>query len=96
MDLQSFDHKGAGNLEMDGNKDLERNDKEVFVRKALDKLSESDRTAIQLYYLKEFSLEEISGMLNQPLNTVKVRVHRARQRVGDELKKILKEEALTL
>lgn len=77
-------------------KSLERNDKEVFVKMAMEKLSEGDRLAIQLYYIQEFSLEEVAGILNQPVNTVKVRVHRARQRVGDELKKILKEEALTL
>jgi RNA polymerase sigma-70 factor (ECF subfamily) len=80
----------------DSNKGLERNDKEVFVKQAMDKLSEADRLAIQLYYIQEFSLEEVAGVLNQPINTVKVRIHRARQRVGDELKKILKEEALTL
>ncbi len=80
----------------DTNRTLERTDKEVFVRQAMEKLSEADRLAIQLYYIKEFSLEEVAGILNQPINTVKVRVHRARQRVGDELKKILKEEALTL
>ena len=75
---------------------LERNDKEVFVKQAMEKLSDADRLAIQLYYINEFTLDEVAGILNQPLNTVKVRVHRARQRVGDELKKILKEEALTL
>ena len=80
----------------DSNKGLEKNDKEVFVRMAMEKLSDADRLAIQLYYIQEFSLEEVAGILNQPVNTVKVRVHRARQRVGDELKKILKEEALTL
>ena len=80
----------------DPNRTLERNDKEFFVRMAMEKLSEADRLAIQLYYIKEFSLEEVAGILNQPINTVKVRIHRARQKVGDELKKILKEEALTL
>ena len=95
VQLQSIDNMS---IEYGGesNPSLERNDKEVFVRQAMDKLSEVDRLAIQLYYISEFSLEEVAGILNQPLNTVKVRVHRARQRVGDELKKILKEEALTL
>lgn len=90
LDIMSIEYGG------ESNRSLERNDKEIFVRQAMDKLSEADRLAIQLYYIKEFSLEEVAGILNQPLNTVKVRVHRARQRVGDELKKILKEEALTL
>ena len=42
------------------------------------------------------SLEETAEMLNQNINTLKVRVHRARQRLADELKRILHEEALTL
>lgn len=75
---------------------LELDDKSAFIQQALEKLNESDQLAIQLFYMKEFSLEEISGILNQPINTVKVRVHRARQRAGDELRKILREEAITL
>ncbi|MBI3482053.1 MAG: RNA polymerase subunit sigma, partial [Bacteroidetes bacterium] len=56
----------------------------------------ADRVAVQLYYIKEYSLEETAEILGQNINTLKVRVHRARQRLADELKKILKEEALTL
>jgi RNA polymerase sigma factor (sigma-70 family) len=62
----------------------------------MEKLSKADRVAMQLYYIKEYSLEETAEMLNQNMNTLKVRVHRARQRLADELKKILHEEALTL
>jgi RNA polymerase sigma-70 factor (ECF subfamily) len=62
----------------------------------MEKLSDADRTAVQLFYIKEFSLEETAEMMGQNLNTLKVRVHRARQRLAEELKKILKEEALTL
>jgi RNA polymerase sigma-70 factor (ECF subfamily) len=94
--FQSIDNMAIAYGGGDSNQGLERNDKEVFVRQAMDKLSEANRLAIQLYYINEFSLEEVAGILNQPINTVKVRVHRARQRVGDELKKILKSEALTL
>jgi RNA polymerase sigma-70 factor (ECF subfamily) len=76
--------------------DLLKDDKRVFLAQAMEKLSEADRTAVQLFYIKEFSLEETAEMMGQNLNTLKVRVHRARQRLADELKKILKEEALTL
>lgn len=75
---------------------LEKDDKEVFVAQAMAKLNDADKLAIQLYYIKEFSLDEVAEMLGQNLNTVKVRVHRARQRLADELKRILKGEALTL
>ncbi len=76
--------------------DLEKEDKQVFIARAMEQLNEADRLSIQLYYLKEFSLEEVADMMGQNLNTIKVRVHRARQRLADELNKLLKHEALTL
>ena len=75
---------------------LEKNDKEIFVAQAMEKLNDADKLAIKLYYIKEFTLDEVAETLGQNINTVKVRVHRARQRLADELRKILKEEALTL
>lgn len=75
---------------------LERNDKQQYVAQALQLLSDADREAVQLYYLRELSLEETAEVLGLNLNTLKVRVHRARQRLAEELRKLLKEEALTL
>jgi RNA polymerase sigma factor (sigma-70 family) len=75
---------------------LERTDKSKFLQLAMEKLNEADRTALTLFYLQEFSLEEISEIMSMQANTIKVRIHRARQRVADELKIILKQEALTL
>jgi RNA polymerase sigma factor (sigma-70 family) len=75
---------------------IEKDDKQIFLSRAMDKLNEADRLSIQLYYIKELSLEEVAETMGQNLNTIKVRVHRARQRLADELKRILKEEALTL
>lgn len=75
---------------------MEKDDKQIFVSQAMNQLNEADRLAIQLYYIKEFSLEEVADLMGQNMNTLKVRVHRARLRLADELKKILKEEALTL
>ncbi|HNT49411.1 MAG TPA: sigma-70 family RNA polymerase sigma factor [Cyclobacteriaceae bacterium] len=76
--------------------ELEQHDKLQFVHKAMQALNEADRLALQLFYLNEFSLEEVATITAQNVNTVKVRVHRARQRLADELKRILKQEAITL
>ena len=76
--------------------EMEKEDKRIFIAQAMSSLSEADRVAVQLYYMKEYSLEETAEILDQNINTLKVRVHRARQRLADELKKILREEALTL
>jgi len=74
----------------------EQDDKHVFLVKAMNRLNEADRLAIQLFYIKEFTMEEVAGMMGQNINTVKVRIHRARLRLAEELKSILKQEALTL
>ncbi|MDH4088992.1 MAG: sigma-70 family RNA polymerase sigma factor [Cyclobacteriaceae bacterium] len=75
---------------------LDRMDQKKYLNNALAKLNETDRTALTLFYLEEFSLEEIAGITGMRANTAKVRIHRARIRLADELKIILKQEALTL
>jgi len=75
---------------------LEKIDKKKYIDLALSKLSDADRTALSLFYLQEFSLEEIADITGMQSNTAKVRIHRARLRLADELKIMLKSEALTL
>jgi RNA polymerase sigma-70 factor (ECF subfamily) len=75
---------------------LEKNDKKKFLQLAMAQLNEADRTALTLFYLDEFSLEEIAEITGMQANTAKVRIHRARQRLADELTTLLKKEALTL
>jgi RNA polymerase sigma factor (sigma-70 family) len=75
---------------------LEKHDKKRFLQQAMQALNESDRTALTLFYLEEFSLEEIASITGMQANTLKVRIHRARQRLAEELKTILNKEALTL
>jgi RNA polymerase sigma factor (sigma-70 family) len=75
---------------------LEKADKKKYVQQAMQKLNETDRTALSLYYLEEFSLEEIADIIGIEMNTVKVRIHRARLKLADELKNILKNEAVAL
>src|SRR5688572_2380873 len=45
-------HEGEGNVEHD--------DKKKFIELAMRKLNDADRLAINLFYLQEFSLEEIA------------------------------------
>jgi RNA polymerase sigma-70 factor (ECF subfamily) len=75
---------------------LEKTDKQKYLNQAMALLNEADRTALTLFYLEEFSLEEIAEITGMQANTVKVRIHRARQRLAEELKTILNQEALTL
>lgn len=75
---------------------LEREDKQKYLMQALTRLPEADRTALSMFYLEEFSLEEIADITGIAANTIKVRIHRARVKLAEELKTILNREALTL
>ncbi len=53
------------------------------IRDAVAQLNESDRTLITMVYVEGFSYEEIAGLLQVPLGTVKSRVHHAKARIRD-------------
>lgn len=95
MRLETIDNKELPHQASLGDR-LEQDDKSIFLSAAMKRLNEQDQYALQLFYLKELTLEEVAEVMNQNINTIKVRVHRARIRLAEELKKILAKEALTL
>ena len=54
------------------------------VKKLLDKLPENEHTVITLHYLGGMPCKEISEFLGVTLNTIKSRLHRARNRLKEE------------
>ena len=60
----------------------------AIVQKLLSKLQESERTVVNLYYIAEMSCEDIGKFLGVSPNTVRSRLHRARNRLKDEAKMI--------
>ena len=55
------------------------------VKKLLEKLPESERTVVTLYYLGEMTTKEIGKFLGVSVNTIKSRLRRARKRLkGDQ------------
>jgi len=65
----------------------EKNEKEgrerrhKIVKKLLEKLPESERTVVTLYYLGEMTAKEIGNFLGVSVNTITSRLHRARKRL---------------
>ena len=53
----------------------------ALVKKLLEKLPESERTVVMLYYLDEMPTKEISKFLGVSVNTIVSRLHRARKRL---------------
>ena len=62
-----------------------------IVKKLLEKLPESERTMVTLHYLGEMTMKEISRSLGVPVETVKVRLYRARKRLREEEELLIQE-----
>lgn len=55
------------------------------LEQALERLGEPHRSIVVLREIQEYKYEEISDVLNLPLNTVKVYLHRARKALRNDL-----------
>lgn len=60
---------------------LGRGERTGFVKKAMDMLNEEDSILINLYYWQENSMAEVSEITGLEENLVKVKIHRARQKL---------------
>ncbi|MCX2432005.1 MULTISPECIES: RNA polymerase sigma factor [unclassified Pedobacter] len=74
----------------------EKKDGYKFLNEAITQLMPDDAAIITLFYQGEQSLEEIGASLNMEPNTVKVKLHRARQRLREKLQYLLKDEVKEL
>ena len=80
----------------DSAEDLQKNERKMAIQKALQNLSADDAVMITLFYLNELSLEEIAEITKISAETIKVKIHRARKRLADEMKNFLKDEVKSL
>ena len=71
---------------------VEHKSKLNMVNTAIGMLSHDDSEILTLFYKAEQSLEEISQILGLESNTVKVRLHRARQRLKEKMETSFSEE----
>jgi RNA polymerase sigma factor (sigma-70 family) len=74
----------------------EKKDSYKFLNEAITQLSIDDAAVITLFYQGEQSLEEIGATLCMAPNTIKVKLHRARQRLKEKLQYLLKDEVKEL
>lgn len=70
----------------------EQKSQAAMVNKALRMLSTDDAEVLTLFYKAEQNLEETGKILGLDPNTVKVRLHRARQRLKEKMEKYLPQE----
>jgi len=85
------------NKESDFNADrAEKKSRSEMIEQAIKLLLPDDAIILTLFYQGEQSLEEISKVTGYETNTVKVKLHRARQRLKDKLELLLKGEVKDL
>jgi RNA polymerase sigma factor (sigma-70 family) len=94
--LATQDIETAFYLKTDDNNHLKNREQRYYIEMALKLLSPDDVTMITLFYLKEQSLEEIAAILGIETNTIKVKLHRARKRLADEMQEMLQGETQSL
>ena len=66
---------------------IEQKSKYAMLNQAINLLSPDDAQVLNLFYKGDQSLEEIGQIMRLDPNTVKVKLHRARQRLKDKLEK---------
>ena len=71
---------------------VEQKSRTASLGKAIGMLSADDAQIITLFYKAEQSLEEIGHIMALEPNTVKVRLHRARQRLKEKIEKYMNHE----
>jgi RNA polymerase sigma-70 factor (ECF subfamily) len=71
---------------------IEQKSRQAMVNEAIKLLSPDDAQIITLFYKAEQSLEEIGNVIGADPNTVKVKLHRARQRLKEKMEKYFKHE----
>lgn len=62
-------------------------DEQIQVRQALKFLDEHARLLVTLFYFEDMAIKDIAKVLKLPEGTVKSRLHRARIKLADNLKK---------
>ena len=74
--------------------DIERDEKSKLLKKCMELLSPNDSALLSFFYFEEKNLNELAKILNLTENTVKVRLFRARARLGCILKERLHPETI--
>jgi RNA polymerase sigma factor (sigma-70 family) len=97
LDIQSLDNERTGlqveNRESGFNANLiEQKSKHAMLNRAITMLSPDDSQVLNLFYKGDQTLEEIGKIMRLDPNTVKVKLHRARQRLKDKMEKYFAHE----
>jgi len=83
----------AEEMNLDG---IPEENREKYVKCALEKLPEDEYTLVLLYYYEDQSIDEISGITGLTVSNTKIKLHRARKKLYAILNDMLKDELYTI
>jgi RNA polymerase sigma-70 factor (ECF subfamily) len=72
--------------------ELDENDQQLILEKALKRLPDDDNLLITLFYKNENSIEDISEITGLSVSNVKVRLHRIRKKLYEEMNELTKRD----
>ena len=67
-----------------------------YIKQAFEKLVETDRAVLTLFYQDDLSVKEISNVTGLSVSNVKIKLFRGRKKMIDILEKTLKTELIDL
>ncbi len=73
-------------------RDLDLSEQKALINEAMDELSAEDRLVLTLYYLNENTIEELAEITGFARDNVKMKLHRARNRIYEVIHGKLKSE----
>lgn len=83
-------------IEQSQNVTMEQKDRSLFIGKALKKLEPDDAAIVNLFYVEEMPTNEIANIVGISEGNVRIKLHRARKKLKEELIFILNDEAVNL
>tara|TARA_B100000949_G_scaffold197805_1_gene184045 strand:- start:12974 stop:13552 length:579 start_codon:yes stop_codon:yes gene_type:complete len=92
-DLEHIDQIAYADLDTAFQKMLET-ERSGLINQCLSKLSAEDAGVLTLFYLEEKNLQEMEKATSLPVNTLKVRLYRARKRLASIMEKSVNKEIL--
>ena len=75
---------------------LNTQDRQKYLQEGLEKLEPEERALLKMYYYDDFSMDEVSAITGLTVSNVKVKIHRSRKRLLQELRAILKDEVISI
>ncbi len=75
---------------------LKTEDRQKYLQAGLERLEPEERALLKMYYYDDFSMDEVSSITGMTVSNVKVKIHRSRKKLLQELKVILKDEVISI